>query len=273
LSITPSPADALVRLDQTGAVATVTLNRPDSLNALIPPMMKQLLEVLRQVAEDPDIGCVILTGEGRGFCPGGDLRAADAAAEARAETGIAAAPAKPARQSFEGRVAWVRRSVEAARLLHLMPKPTIALVNGACAGAGLSLAGACDLRIASDSAVFRSAFLSGGLSGDYGGSWFWTRILGTARARELYLLSEKMTAQEALAFGLVSKVAPAAELRGYGEALAARLAQFPEAAAYAKENLNLAETCDLVTLLDQESRNMLLSRDALMRRRKTEASG
>lgn len=236
-------------------VLCLTLNRPDSLNALNPSLMRSLGEAMERAAHNADVGCVILTGAGRAFCAGGDMKASAAARSATA-------PRPPS--TLESRVAWLRRSMEAARLLHDMAKPTIAMVNGACAGAGLSLAGACDLRLAAEEAVFTTAFAKAGLAGDYGGSWFWTRILGTAKARELYLLCEKMDARRALSFGLVSEVVAADQLRSRTFELARRLADGPRSAyAYMKRNLNAAEAGQLGGVFDVEAQNMMLSRQAL----------
>lgn len=244
-------------------IAVLTLNRPDSLNALDTTLMKRLAEAVRSAADDSSVGCVVLTGAGRGFCAGGDVRAIGKAADDRVK-GVALP-----QTSDESRTQWLRRSVEAARILHEMPKPTIAMINGACAGAGLSLAGACDLRFASASAVFKSAFTSNGLPGDYGGSWFWSQILGTAKARELYLLDEKRDAGAALDFGLVNRVYPDDRLADEVMAIAARLAAFPATGlAFAKANLNAAAAQDLAHMLDLESHNMMLARSALIASRK-----
>jgi 2-(1,2-epoxy-1,2-dihydrophenyl)acetyl-CoA isomerase len=135
-----------------------------------------------------------------------------------------------------------RHDGHAAMLLHLMPKPTVAMIGGPAVGAGLSLAGACDLRFASDDAVFMAGFTPNGLAGDYGGTFWWTRIAGTAVARRLYLLNEKLTAAEALGLGLVHTVHPAAELRARVLDVAATLARTPrEVLALVKDNLNQAE--------------------------------
>jgi 2-(1,2-epoxy-1,2-dihydrophenyl)acetyl-CoA isomerase len=213
---------------------------------------------------------VVLTGAGRAFCAGGDMKAAskaraDAAAKAegpKAEAPKADAPKRPP-QSFETRVAWLRRSMEASRLLHDMPKPTIAMINGACAGAGMSLAGACDLRFAGQSARFTTAFAKAGISGDYGGSYFWTRILGTAKARELYFLNEKFEADQALAAGVVSAVHPDDVLAEKTMEVAKRLAAGSSATyGYMKRSLNAAENGRLEDVFDMEAANTVLSRQA-----------
>jgi len=253
--------DVLLETRERG-VLILTLNRPESLNALNPQLMSALCAGLQRAAEDREVACVVLTGAGRGFCPGGDVAAVKRAVERRESR-----PA-PDPQSVERRMAAIRRSGEAARLLHDMEKPTIAMINGACAGAGLSLAGACDLRIAAESAIFASAFTRFGLPGDYGGAYFWTRILGTAKARELYFLGERMDAAAALAFGLVSRVVPDAELRDRTLELARRFADGARPAfAYAKRNLNFAEAGALGDVLDLEAMTTVLAREASSRAR------
>jgi len=222
-------------------VAVLTLNRPDRLNAMSPPMLDALLEALPRLAADPEIGVVVLTGAGRGFCAGGDVKAM---AEGRESAGT----------TLEEKAQGLRSRMEVSRWLHEMPKPTIAMVRGAAAGAGLSLALACDLRVASDSARFATAFARVGYSGDFGGSWFLTQLVGTAKARELYLTADIMDAQQALALGIVNRVVPDVRLEDETMALAARLARGPRIAyRYMKRNFNAAESGTLKDLLDLEA--------------------
>ena len=144
--------------------------------------------------------------------------------------------------------------MEGARWLHEMPKPTIAMVRGAAAGAGVSLALACDLRIAGDTARFGTAFARVGYSGDFGGSFFLTQLVGTAKARELYFTADMLDAQQALALGLVNKVVPDSRLEEETLSLAGRLARGPRIAyRYMKRNLNAAESGTLKDLLDLEA--------------------
>jgi 2-(1,2-epoxy-1,2-dihydrophenyl)acetyl-CoA isomerase len=144
--------------------------------------------------------------------------------------------------------------MEVSRLLHEIPKPTIAMVNGAAAGAGLAMALACDLRIASESARFITAFAKVGFSGDFGGSYFLSKLVGTGKARELYFTGEPLNAGQALALGLVSKVVPDPELADATMALAKRLAHGPSIAlGLMKRNFNAAENCTLSELLDLEA--------------------
>lgn len=251
-------------------IAVLTLNRPDSMNALNPELMKTLPHAVSRLADNPDVGCVILTGAGKAFCAGGDKKAIASGVEAMAKAGEA-----PSRKlTLETRVAWLRRCVEASRTLHIMGKPTIAMINGACAGAGLSLAAACDFRFAAQSAVLTTAFVRMGLSGDYGGSWHLTRILGTAKARELYFLGDRYSADEAKQMGLVHRVYADEELRERTMEIARRLAAaHPSTHAYIKGNMNTAETATLEVSLDQEALNMMLARRALMDAQKSAADG
>ncbi len=231
-------------------VAVLTLNRPERLNALTRGMLSGLRSHLAELAEDPAIGCVVLTGNGRAFCSGGDVK-------------VQAAVAGNAEQSPEQRTDQLRASMEASRLLHEMPKPTIAMLNGVAAGAGMSLALACDLRIAGESARMTTAFAKVGLSGDYGGTWFLTQLVGTAKARELYLTAEVLDASRLLALGLVSRVVPDAALAAETMALADRFARGPRLAyRYIKRNMKVAEEGTLADALDAEAYGMLRCRES-----------
>jgi 2-(1,2-epoxy-1,2-dihydrophenyl)acetyl-CoA isomerase len=238
-----------ILLETVDGVGVITLNRPDRLNAFNGEIMETLLATVLAVADDPAIGCVVVTGAGRGFCAGGDTK--DGGAR-RAEG------AAPPPELVGG--ATLRRNAEAARLLREMPKPTIAMVNGPVAGAGIGVAGACDLRFAGASATFLSAYSNIGGSGDYGATYVWPKILGAARARELFLLGEKLDAQQALAFGLYTRVFPDDRLREETLKVATRLAAGPRSGwAYMKQNLNAAEDETFARHLDRESLNMGLS--------------
>jgi len=222
-------------------VAVLTMNRPDRLNALSGPMLDALLEALPRLAADPNVGCVVITGAGRGFCAGGDVKAM---AEGREMDG----------DSLEERAQGLRAKMESSRWLHEMPKPTIAMVRGAAAGAGLSLALACDLRVASESAKFATAFARVGYSGDFGGSWYLTQLVGTAKARELYYTAEIVDAKQALALGIVNRVVADDKLEEETLALAGRIARGPRVALrYMKRNMNAAETGTLKDSLDLEA--------------------
>ncbi len=241
-----------VLVERVGAVARVVLNRPERMNSLTPELMTALPERLREVADDPDVRCVVLTGAGdRAFSAGADLGGGNPIA-----AGEAARPAEPEPpETGIDRLAGYQRS---SLLLHTMRKPTLAAVNGAVAGASLSMVGACDLRVCADNAIFTTAFQRIGFSGDFGGSYFWTHILGTARARELYLLGERLDAEQALAAGLVSRVFPKSDFRKQVDELAQRLAAGPPVAyRYMKRNLNLVEAgLALAQLLELEAEAM-----------------
>jgi len=246
-----------VLVTRDDGVAVVTLNRPEALNAMTSELMDYLPQVMRELANDPLVGCVVLTGAGRGFCAGGDLKSRQAELDAAAllppeEQKVRALPMNVD--------SLLRTRVEASRLLHDMAKPTVAMINGPCAGAGFSLAGACDLRFAGESASFTSAFTRAGLSGDYGGSWYWTQILGTAKARELYLLPEKIDAQKALAWGMIHRLYSDAELHEKTMEVARHFANGPRwAFGFAKRNLNAAEDATLDRVLQGEATHMGIS--------------
>jgi len=225
--------------DLQDGVLTLTLNRPERLNALSPEMCEALTAALTRASLDRAVGAILLTGAGRAFCAGGDVKRM---AEAREQA------------SYEERIADLRRRMEGARLLHEIAKPTIAMLRGPAAGAGLSLALACDLRIAGEDARLTTAFAKVGLSGDFGGHYFLTRLVGTAKARELYFTSPILDARAALALGLLHKVVPDNALVDEGRALARSLAQGPRIAlGYMKQNLNLAEGASLANVMDAEA--------------------
>jgi 2-(1,2-epoxy-1,2-dihydrophenyl)acetyl-CoA isomerase len=222
-------------------VAVLTLNRPDRLNAMSRPMLDALLEALPRLAEDPEIGVVVLTGAGRGFCAGGDVKAMAEGNELGGHT-------------MEEKAQALRSRMETSRWLHEMPKPTIAMMRGPAAGAGLSLAMACDMRIASDTIRLGTAFARVGYSGDFGGSYYLTQLVGTAKARELYFTADLLDAQQALGLGLVNRVVADARLEEETMALALRLARGPRVAyRYMKRNMNAAESASLKEMLDLEA--------------------
>jgi 2-(1,2-epoxy-1,2-dihydrophenyl)acetyl-CoA isomerase len=224
-------------------VAVLTLNRPDRLNAMSRPMLDALLEALPRLADDPAVGVVVLTGAGRGFCAGGDVKAMAAGDELGGQT-------------MEERAQALRSRMETSRWLHEMPKPTIAMMRGPAAGAGLSLAMACDMRIASDTVKLGTAFARVGYSGDFGGSYYLTQLVGTAKARELYFTADLLDAQQALGLGLVNRVVADARLEEETMALASRLARGPRVAyRYMKRNMNAAESASLKEMLDLEAWN------------------
>ncbi len=228
--------------DVDDGVAVLTMNRPDRRNAMSEAMMAAMERVLREVEADDAVGCVMLTGAGGAFCAGGDVKAmAERSAADRAQSLDAAVHRQRLRQRATSGRLWQ------------MPKPTIAAIGGPAAGAGLSLALACDLRYAVESAVLTTAFAKVGFSGDYGGTWFLTRLVGSARARELYYFSERLSASDAEHLGIVNAVFPAASFEAEVRQRARRLAHGPRLAyRYMKENLNRAVDGELGECMDLE---------------------
>ena len=233
------PSDT-VRWDLTEAVGTILLNRPQAHNALTAEMKTALLAALRRAAASPEVRAVLITGAGPAFCAGQDLRE-HAEVLTAAQTGAAM---DTVREHYNPIVLAIRS----------MPKPVIAAVNGVAAGAGASLALACDLRIAARSASFLMAFARVGLAADTGASWTLQRLVGAGRAAELLLLAEPLAAVRALELGLVSQVVDDADLPATASALAARLAMGPTAAyAGIKAELDYAAGHDLAAALEQEA--------------------
>ncbi len=234
--MTSSP-DLLESIDR--GVMTLTMNRPDRRNALSLDMSAALTAALTRAANDSGIRAVVLTGAGQAFCAGGDVK-------------NMAAQDKP--QNFETRTQSLIHRAEASRLLHTMAKPTIAVLRGAAAGAGLALAMACDFRLANESAKLTTAFAKVGLSGDYGASYFLTQIVGPSRARELMMLSPVLTANDALALGLVHRVFADAAIDAQADAFVQSLAQGPSVAlGHIKRNINQAATSSLTASIEGEA--------------------
>lgn len=246
-----------VRVERDGGVATVILNRPDAMNSMNAEMMTALPQRFRELALDASVRCVVLTGAGeRAFSAGGDVKDMAERGPAAGPEGEASRSGEP--PSMEAAIDRLERSQEAALALHTMPKPVLAAINGAVAGAALSLALACDLRIAVEGAAFTTAFARIGFSGDFGGSWWMTQIVGTAKARELYFLGDRFDAAEALRLGLVNRIAPRDTFVAETRALAARLAAGPPLAyRYMKRNLNFAIRGDAPTALRLEAEAMI----------------
>ncbi len=228
----------VVLYEAEDGIATITLNRPDRLNAMNAALLAGVVEALEAAVFDSAVRVVILTGAGRGFCAGGDLTATDTLG-----TG-----------SIESRIGMLQNLQRSSKLLREMPKITIAAVNGPCAGGGLSWAAAADLRYATVSARFTTAYVNAGMSGDFGGTWSLPRIVGSARAREMYLLSDKLTAEEAERYGFVSKVLADDELMHHVRSVAERLLAAPPIALQRiKQNLNDAEDVSFSEALDREA--------------------
>ena len=235
--------DLLASLDE--GVLTLTMNRPEARNAMSAAMTTALAERLAAAELDASVKCIVLTGAGKGFCSGGDVKAM---AGGGGGGGAAAT-------TLDGAIHAQRVNQRAtAGKLFKMPKPTIASLPGAAAGAGLGLALACDLRIMASNAILTTAFARVGFSGDYGGTYFLTQLVGSAKARELYFLSDRVSAEEALGLGLTNWVCEPEQLADRTRELASRLASGPTIAyRYMKENLNRAMIADIDDCLDLEA--------------------
>jgi len=226
----------LVELDTDAGVATVTLNRPDALNALTVPMKQALLAAFRRLEREQRVRAVVLTGAGRAFCAGQDLRE-------RLEPGAAPLGVE-VRERYNPII----------RAMRGLSKPIVAAINGVAAGAGASLAMASDIRIASETASFALAFGRVGLVPDSGATWFLPRLVGAARAAELALLNDPVGAEDALRIGLISRVVAADQLGAESSAIAARLAAgAPKAIALTKRALDVAWDHDLDAALEYEA--------------------
>src|ERR1700748_3517016 len=220
-----------LRAEIDSGVAVITMTRPDRRNAFSQAMVSALGAVLAEVETDDAVGCVVLTGAGGAFCAGGGGKRMGGPAAGRGDR-VGAGPG--------------------ARLWS-MPKPTIAAIGGPAAGAGLSLALACDLRYAASGAVLTTAFAKVAFAGDYGGTWFLTQLVGSSKAKELYYFSERLSAEEAERLGIVNAVFPPVDFEREVMERARRLAQGPSIAyRYMKENLNRAVSGELGECMDLE---------------------
>jgi len=233
-------------------VALLTLNRPERRNALSAGMLGGLATVLKECEADREIRAIIITGAGRGFCAGGDVKG-------MAEGGGKDGP----RPTFDEAVAAQRASQkDTVGRIYRMPKPVLAMLPGAAAGAGMGLAMACDFRIAADNALMTTAFAKIGFSGDYGLPWLLSQQVGRSKALELFYLSDKLNADKCLELGLFNWVVPEAQLRDKALEIAGRLASGPTVAQrYIKENINSAFSTDLEEYMNGEVlRHMTASR-------------
>ena len=244
MTITNTGTDHLLAALDEG-VLTLTLNRPEARNAMSGEMNAALADTLARAELDPEVRCIVLTGAGKGFCAGGDVKGMNA------------------RNTGGGRETTIDEAIHRQRVnqratsgkLYTMPKPTLAALPGAAAGAGLAYALSCDLRIMSRTAIMTTAFARVGFSGDYGGTFFLSQLVGQAKARQLYFLSERVTADEALALGLTNWVCEPEELEAKTMEIAKRLASGPSVAyRYMKENLNRAMSSgDVFDCMDLEA--------------------
>ncbi|MGN6311692.1 MAG: enoyl-CoA hydratase-related protein [Xanthobacteraceae bacterium] len=225
-------------------VAIITLNRPEARNALSDHLTPALRTMIRVCGEDSSVGTLLITGAGTAFCSGGDIKG----------MGANTNPAKAAMSSDERIADLQERQRLLTGALVAVRKPTIAALPGAAAGAGLAIAMACDIRIASESAFLTTGYIRVALSGDYGIAWLLTRLVGTSRARELMFTGEKVEARRAEAIGLVNRVVPDARLRDEAFTLAKSLAEGPAVALrYMKDNLDEALAFDFATARDHEA--------------------
>src|SRR6201985_2603211 len=211
-----------LRAEIDSGVAVITMNRPDRRNAFSQAMVSALGAVLAQVETDEAVGCIVLTGAGGAFCAGGDVKSMAAPAADRGNGAGPSLDARIHRQRLNQRATSGRR--------WSIPKPTIAAIGGPAAGAGLSLALACDLRYAVPGAVLTTAFAKVAFAGDYGGTWFLTRLVGSGKAKELYFFSDKLTAEDAEHLGIVNAVFPAESFEADVTARARQLANGPRVA-------------------------------------------
>ena len=231
-----SPAYTTLRYEVADAIATITLDRPEALNALTIPMKTELLAALGAVARDRDVRAVVLTGAGRAFCAGQDLKERLEPDATPLEVEV--------RERYNPLIAAMRR----------LDKPIVGAINGVAAGAGASLAFACDIRVAAEGASFVLAFGRIGLVPDSGATWFLPRLVGPAKAAELALLGESLSAADAERFGLVARVVAADALAEEARGIATRLAALaPLALAQTKRALSRSWSVDLETALEEEA--------------------
>lgn len=232
-------------------VAVITLNRPQARNSLSDNLTPALRRMIKLCGEDSHVGALLITGAGTAFCAGGDVKGMGGRS---GNSGSVAAEL-----TFDQKVARLQeRQRTLTGTLVNVRKPTIAALPGPAAGAGLSLALACDLRIAAESAFVTTAYVKIGLSGDYGMSWLLTRLVGTSRARELMFFGEKIDAKRCETLGIVNRVVPDDRLREEAFAWAATLAEGPaKALRFIKDNLDEALMNDFLTSLDHEAERMV----------------
>ncbi len=238
-------------------VATLTMNRPEARNAFSTEMLTALLEALHRHAIRKETRAVVLTGAAGAFSAGGDVKGFAQNATGGPDAGKELSGAD-IRDSFDQQLHSLRAANEVSVLLHEMPKPTLAAIPGAAAGAGLSLALACDIRVATNDAKITTAFSKVGLSGDFGGSYFLSHLVGAAKARELYFTAEILSGADAAALGIVNLAVDERDFDKTISAYAAQLASLPTVAAgYMKQNLNTALRGSLTDVLNSEAIRMI----------------
>ncbi len=235
---------SVINLNLNEGVATIELNRPDAYNTMNLEMLDRLPVILTELSENDSVRCVIVKGAGeKAFCAGGDISGL-----------VGGGPDFSQQELVEKLEAWGQASL----LLHEMPKPTLAVVNGAAAGAGMALALACDFRLASRDAHFTTSFSKLAMSGDFGGSYFLTQLVGPAKARELYYFSERVDSESALNLGLINWCVSAEELAGKTNEISAHLASMPSLTAKnIKRNMNASLVKSAAEIIRQESSLMI----------------
>jgi 2-(1,2-epoxy-1,2-dihydrophenyl)acetyl-CoA isomerase len=237
----------VVKLEVRDRIGVITLNRPDRRNALHADMYAPVKAALEQWAGAEDVGCIVLTGAGKGFCAGGDVKGGRRRQEDGAPT-------------IEESTAQLLDDVQFARLLHESPKLTLAAVNGAAAGAGMALALACDLRVMTASAKFVPGWIRLAFAGDFGGPWFLTRLVGPSKALEILVGNMTLTAEDALTLGLANRVVADEQFQEVWRSWAAEFARAPqEAVALVKANVRQALTDPLSSYLPAETERQVLS--------------
>jgi 2-(1,2-epoxy-1,2-dihydrophenyl)acetyl-CoA isomerase len=230
----------LIQLNLEHGLLTITMNIPERRNALNTEVALLLLGAVQRANDDPGVRAVLLKGAGGTFCVGGDIKSM---------VDLSAPP-----PSFEAKNSMMSRTMQITRTIHEMTRPVVAAVEGAAAGAGLSLALSCDFRVVGETAKITTAFAKIALSGDYGGIFYLTKMLGSAKARELILQSPVLTGKEAHALGMMTRVVPDADVAAEAFEMAMSLAQGPTVAlGYLKRNINNAEDCSLEAYLDAET--------------------
>ena len=235
-------------IEKNNGILKLTMSRPDRRNALNDAMLNSLHEELTKAENDTSIRTIVLTGAGNAFCAGGDVKDM--------------ADGTKNNMSTQEKATDLRYVMETSRILHEIPTPTIAVLPGAAAGAGFSLALACDMRIASENAKLTTAFAKVGFPGDFGGTFYLTQMVGTAKARELYYLASILTANQAKELGIVNHVTTDDDLESFSSNIIEQIATGPTTALrYMKKNMNLAEKGNLNQSLDSEALYQTLCRD------------
>ena len=233
-----------ILIESSNDILDIRFNRPKSKNAITREMFEKILNSLEECQENHNIKAIFLSGEGDAFSAGGDVK--DMAS-------------REDHSSLQEKTASLRRIMRVSELLYTLPIPTVAIINGPAAGAGLALALACDMRIATENAKFVTAFSKIGFSGDFGGSFFLTKIIGTSRARELFYFSDVVDAEKASEMGLINHLINNNKLNHFIEDLKNKFLNLPPIAIrYMKKNLNIAEEGDLNLSLNQEALHMMI---------------